>query len=65
MADIMLVDPDNPFFRPLWVRLLCVLLPLAWAGVEYRNGATFWAALFGAGALYLFVALFVMRGRGG
>ena len=57
----MLIDPQNPFFRPLWVRLLCVLLPLAWAGVEAAGGAIFWAILFAAAGIYLFVALFILR----
>ena len=60
----MLVDPNHPFFRPLWVRVLSVLLPLLWAAFEASTGATFWAILFGASGVYLFVALFVTR-RGG
>jgi len=59
----MLVDPNNPFFNPLWVRLICVIAPLAWAGVEMANGATLWAAGFGAAGLYLAYALFWQRGR--
>ncbi|MDT1063963.1 hypothetical protein RM190_19030 [Paracoccus sp. CPCC 101403] len=59
----MLVDPNNPFFDRLWVRLLCVLGPLAWAGVEYINGAQLWAAGFAAAGLYLAYALFWQRGR--
>ena len=60
----MLVDPNHPFFRPLWVRVLSVLLPLLWAGVEASTGAIFWAILFGATGIYLFVALFVNRREG-
>lgn len=59
----MLIDPNNPFFNALWVRLLCVVAPLAWAMVELSNGALFWAALFGAAGLYLAFALFIQRGR--
>lgn len=57
----MLVDPNAPFFRPLWVRILCVLLPLIWAGVEFVMGAPFWAMLFGAAGLYLGFQLFFRR----
>ncbi|SCY30530.1 hypothetical protein [Paracoccus tibetensis] len=57
----MLVDPNAPFFRHLWVRVLCVVLPLAWAGMELANGSPFWAILFGAAGVYLAVALFVWR----
>lgn len=57
----MLVDPNSPFFRALWVRILCVVLPLLWAGVELYNGAVFWAAIFGAAGVYLAYELFVRR----
>ncbi|MTH77000.1 hypothetical protein [Paracoccus aestuariivivens] len=59
----MLVDPNNPFFDRLWVRLLCVISPLAWAGVEYANDQGMWAAAFSAAGLYLAYALFWVRGR--
>lgn len=56
-----LVDPDAPFFRPLWVRVLCVVLPLIWAGVELRMNSPVWAMIFGAAGVYLALALFVWR----
>ena len=57
----MLVDPHHPFFRALWVRILSVAQPLGWALFEASTGAIFWAILFGAAGIYLFVALFVIR----
>lgn len=57
----MLVDPNAPFFRPLWVRVLCVLFPLIWAGVEFASGNAFWGLLFAAAGAYLGYALFVQR----
>ncbi|RNF36151.1 hypothetical protein [Paracoccus methylarcula] len=57
----MLVDPNAPFFRPLWVRVLCVALPLIWAWVELSNDSPFWAILFGAAGLYLGFELFFRR----
>lgn len=57
----MLVDPQHPFFRRLWVRILCVILPLMWAVVEFRNDAIFWGGLFAASGIYLFVMLFILR----
>lgn len=57
----MLVDPNAPFFRHLWVRVICVLLPLVWAGMEIATGNPFWAILFGAAGVYLALALFVWR----
>ena len=47
-----ILDPTHPFFKPLWRRILCVVLPLAWAGVEYGNGATGWAMVFIVSGLY-------------
>jgi hypothetical protein len=60
---IMLVDPNNPFFDRLWVRLLCVLAPLGWAAVEFSNAENFWGGCFAAAGLYLAYALFWVRGR--
>jgi hypothetical protein len=57
----MLIDPNTPFFRPLWVRLLCVILPILWAGVEFWHGNIFWALLFAAAGIYLAVELFIRR----
>ncbi|MDB6177159.1 hypothetical protein PAF17_06515 [Paracoccus sp. Z330] len=57
----MLVDPNAPFFRPRWVRIVCVALPLIWAGVELYMGSPFWAILFGASGLYLGYQLFFCR----
>ena len=57
----MLVDPNAPFFRPLWVRILCVAVPLAWAGGEIYTGSPFWALLSGAAGIYLAWELFVRR----
>lgn len=47
-----ILDPTHPFFKPLWRRILCVVLPLAWSGVEYSNGATGWAMVFVVAGLY-------------
>lgn len=45
------------FFRPLWRRILTVIVCFGWAGFEYVNGAPIWAAVFvalGAYAAYQF-----------
>lgn len=57
----MLVDPNHPFFRKAWVRILCVVLPFAWAAFELMGGNLFWALLFAAAGAVLFHAL-IMRG---
>ena len=57
----MLVDPQHPFFRRAWVRVLCGISPLAGAGVEYASGNALWALLFAAAGAYLAGALFILR----
>lgn len=57
----MLVDPNAPFFRPLWVRILGVALPFGWSIFEFSTGSLGWAILFGAAGAGLFHALFLNR----
>ena len=57
----MLVDPNHPFFRRLWVRLLCVALPFLWSIFEFSTGNLFWALPFAAAGAVLFHAL-ILRG---
>ena len=47
-----LLDPDHPFFIPVWRRWASMLFPLAWAGVELYNGSPGWAVVFAAAGLY-------------
>ncbi|TKW67564.1 MAG: hypothetical protein DI616_04375 [Paracoccus denitrificans] len=56
----MLVDPNHPFFRKLWVRILCVVFPFGWAIMEMMNGQIFWAILFAAAGAVLVHALFIV-----
>ncbi|MFD1911524.1 hypothetical protein [Halodurantibacterium flavum] len=56
-----LLDPHHPFFRAPWRRWATVLLPLAWAAVEFRNGAMLWGAAFAAAGTYAFWMLIVTR----
>ena len=46
------LDLNNPFFRPLWLRVLVVALCLGWALFEFVAASPFWGALFGAIGLY-------------
>ena len=57
---ITILDPTHPFFKPLWRRVLSVLLPGVWAAVEYYNGATGWAILFFAASAYAAYELLFM-----
>lgn len=60
-----LLDVNHPFFRPLWRRVLTVVLPLAWAGVEIATGSVGWGMLFGAAGLYAGYQFFVVKAAAG
>jgi hypothetical protein len=59
-----LLDPDHPFFRPVWRRWATVLIPLIWAGVELASGSPGWAMLFGAAGAYAAWVLLLQRPGG-
>jgi hypothetical protein len=47
------LDLDHPFFRPLWIRVLIVVVCLAWSVFEFvGTGSPFWGVLFGVIGLY-------------
>jgi hypothetical protein len=52
-------DFNDPFFRPLWIRLAVVGFTLGWALFEFLTGAPFWGILFGAAGLWAFHGLFI------
>jgi hypothetical protein len=45
-------QPTPNWMRPLWVRILLVLIPAVWAGVEAVYGEQLWATLFGVAAAW-------------
>ncbi|WBU64250.1 hypothetical protein [Paracoccus aerodenitrificans] len=57
----MLINPNHPFFRRLWVRILCVCFPFGWAIFEFSSGNLFWGVIFAAAGAYLFQTL-ILRG---
>ena len=52
-----IIDPDHPFYRPLWVRLLIVGLCIGWTAVEYYNGEETWGIIFLVVSAYVFAQL--------
>ncbi|MDH6231365.1 hypothetical protein M2281_001937 [Mesorhizobium soli] len=38
-------DSEHPFFRPLWRRIAVVVVCLAWAALEFVNGASSWGVI--------------------
>jgi hypothetical protein len=47
-----LLDPDHPFFRPVWRRWATFIVPLAWSAFEMWGGNPGWAILFAAIGLW-------------
>jgi len=55
-----LIDPDHPFYRPLWVRLLIVAVCAMWTTVEfYVNLETTWGMIFLAVTAYTACVLII------
>ena len=51
-----------PFFKPMWRRILTVILFFGWGTVEFVNAATLWAIGFYAmGALGAYQFFFAWR----
>ena len=55
---------DHPWLRPLWVRLLIVLLCALWCGLETYNNQPFWATI-AAGAAGYAAWFYVITWKGG
>jgi hypothetical protein len=53
-------DLDHPFFKPLWIRVLIVVVTLAWTAFEFSTGSPFWGVLFGAVGLFAAYRFFVV-----
>lgn len=41
-----LLDLENPFFAPVWIRVLVVLVTGIWGSVEFYNDAVLWGVIF-------------------
>ena len=54
-----LFDFNDPFFKPLWIRILVVVVPALWSVFEFVSGAPFWGVLFVAIAAAAFHGLFI------
>lgn len=47
------INPEHPFYRPLWVRIMLVGVIAAWGLMEFTHHAYFWGTI--AVGLDLFV----------
>ena len=53
------LDFNDPFYKPLWIRIAVVALPAAWGIFEFVSGTPFWGALFCAASALAFHGLFI------
>ena len=58
--EMKLIDPQDPFYRPIWLRIVITAACLGWAVVELTSGTVFWAILFGAAGAYCAWQFFVI-----
>lgn len=42
-----LFDLNDPFFKPLWIRVAIVVVTASWSAFEFIAGEHLWAILFG------------------
>jgi hypothetical protein len=46
-------DPQHPWFKPLWVRILMIAICFGWALMEFTTKSTLWGIAFAAAGAYL------------
>lgn len=56
-----MIDPNHPFYEPLWRRLLIPVICAIWASFELYTGEPFWAIIVGAMGLYATYKLFLEK----
>lgn len=54
-----LLDFNDPFFRPLWLRIVIVAFAAGWAVFEFVAGSPFWGVIFAAMAAFAFRGFFM------
>ena len=54
-----LFDFNDPFFRPLWLRVVLVAVSALWSVFEFAAGSPFWGVLFLGIAALAFHGLFI------
>ena len=58
-ATMLRKEAENPFYRPLWVRIVLTTVLILWCLVEWMNGQTFWGVLVGAASLWAIWTFFI------
>jgi hypothetical protein len=52
-------DFNHPFYRPLWIRVLIVVLTGGWGIFEFIGGSPFWGTIFCGTSALAFHNLFI------
>jgi hypothetical protein len=52
------IEPEHPIYRPLWVRVLLLLVLAGWAAAELTRGSPFWGTIAAGLALFVIYELF-------
>ncbi|MGK9051963.1 DUF3329 domain-containing protein [Neorhizobium sp. CSC1952] len=56
-----MIDPNHPFYEPLWRRLLIPVVCAVWAVFELYAGEPIWAIIVGAMGIYATYKLFMEK----
>lgn len=54
-----LFDFNDPFYRPLWLRIAIVTVCFGWGVFEFVSGSPFWGVVFWGVAAFAFHGLFI------
>ena len=57
-------EPDHPYLKPLWVRIVITLVCFGWGVFEFMTGAPFWAVLFISAGAWCFYSFFLVSRDG-
>jgi len=60
-----LLDPNDPFYRPLWRRIVNVVIVFGWAVLEAVNQHSGWALIFFAIGIWCSKMFFYQPGNDG
>jgi hypothetical protein len=54
---ILNINPEHPFYRPLWVRIALVAVLAGWALLEFSHRSFFWGTIAAGLCLYVIYEL--------
>ncbi|RWX78752.1 DUF3329 domain-containing protein [Neorhizobium lilium] len=56
-----MIDPNHPFYEPLWRRVVIPAICFVWAGIELYSGSVTWAMISAALGLFAAYKLLIER----